>query len=67
MTRPGFVKLLGYCEDHSIDMVIVEHSSRFARDLLIQELGYQKLEKEGYTWSQQSTPSNSWQLVRQQR
>lgn len=38
-TRPGFAGLLDRIEDNGVRLVIVEDPSRFARDLVAQELG----------------------------
>jgi DNA invertase Pin-like site-specific DNA recombinase len=38
-TRPGFAALLDQIEGNGVRTVIVEDASRFARDLIIQELG----------------------------
>src|SRR3990170_4123472 len=38
-TRPGFAALLDRIEGDGVRTVIVEDASRFARDLIIQELG----------------------------
>jgi Resolvase, N terminal domain len=38
-TRPGFAKLLSRIEGNGVCTVIVEDASRFARDLVAQELG----------------------------
>ena len=46
--RPGFVALLKKrCREHSIDMVLVENTSRFARDLAVQLAGHELLLKRG--------------------
>ena len=37
--RPGFASLLDRIEDNGVRTVIVEDASRFARELLAQELG----------------------------
>src|SRR5271157_4161044 len=45
--RPGFNRLLDRIEDNGVRVVIVEDASRFARDLLTQELGILSLIKLG--------------------
>ena len=47
MDRRGFSDLIGYCISHKIDKVLCENASRFARDLVVQEMGYQELKKLG--------------------
>lgn len=46
-TRPGFAKLLDRIEGNGIRIVIVEDASRFARELVTQELGILALIKRG--------------------
>jgi len=46
-TRPGFAALLNRIEGNGVRVVIVEDASRFARDLLTQELGILSLIKLG--------------------
>jgi len=46
-TRPGFNKLLDRIEGNGVRVVIVEDASRFARQLMAQELGILALEKLG--------------------
>lgn len=38
-TRPSFAKLLGRIEGNEVRTFIVEDASRFARELMTQELG----------------------------
>jgi len=46
-TRPGFAKLLDRIEGNGVRVVLVEDASRFARDLIAQELGVLMLLKRG--------------------
>jgi DNA invertase Pin-like site-specific DNA recombinase len=46
-TRPGFGALLDRIEDNGVRVVLVEDASRFARDLVAQELGVLMLIKRG--------------------
>jgi DNA invertase Pin-like site-specific DNA recombinase len=46
-TRPGFAALLNRIEGNGVRVVLVEDASRFARDLLAQELGIGLLTKLG--------------------
>jgi DNA invertase Pin-like site-specific DNA recombinase len=48
-TRPGFSALLDRIECNGVRMVIVEDASRFARDLVTQELGILALIERGVT------------------
>lgn len=45
--REGFTALLAFAKEHGIGIVLVETASRFARALMVQELGLQRLRKEG--------------------
>jgi DNA invertase Pin-like site-specific DNA recombinase len=43
--REGFAKLIQYCVDNSVSVILCENASRFARDVIVQELGYRELKK----------------------
>jgi DNA invertase Pin-like site-specific DNA recombinase len=45
--RPGFREMLAYMASNGARTVIVENASRFARDLIVQETGYQMLKTRG--------------------
>ncbi len=46
-TRPGFMAALERIEGNGVRTIIVETASRFARDLMVQEVGYAKLRERG--------------------
>jgi DNA invertase Pin-like site-specific DNA recombinase len=46
-TRPGFAKMLDRIEGNGVRLVIVEDASRFARDLVAQELGVLLMQSRG--------------------
>ena len=46
-SRPGFAALLDRVENNGVRVVLVEDASRFARDLVAQELGVLMLIKRG--------------------
>jgi DNA invertase Pin-like site-specific DNA recombinase len=46
-TRPGFVAMLAYVASNGARTIIVETASRFARDLMVQEVGFAKLQALG--------------------
>ncbi len=48
-TRPGFAAMLDRIEGNGVRMVIVEDASRFARDLVAQELGVLLMQQRGVT------------------
>jgi DNA invertase Pin-like site-specific DNA recombinase len=45
----GFQAMLAWCVEHDCRTIIVENASRFARDLIVQETGFQMLKQAGYT------------------
>jgi DNA invertase Pin-like site-specific DNA recombinase len=45
--RPGFEAMLGYMLGNGARTILVEDASRFARDLMVQEAGYQLLQAQG--------------------
>jgi DNA invertase Pin-like site-specific DNA recombinase len=45
--RPGFAALLERIEGNGVRTIIVETASRFARDLMVQEVGHAKLRERG--------------------
>ena len=49
LERKEFVKMLGYCEENSIDTILFEGSDRLSRDLIVNETSYEYLTKLGYT------------------
>jgi DNA invertase Pin-like site-specific DNA recombinase len=46
-TRAGFAEMLKRIEGNGARTIIVETASRFARDLMVQEVGYAKLRERG--------------------
>ena len=57
-TRPGFSSMLEMIEGSGIHTIIVETSSRFARDLLVQEVGYALLQERGIQLTAADSPSS---------
>jgi DNA invertase Pin-like site-specific DNA recombinase len=45
--RPGFCAMLAYMLNNGARTIIVENASRFERDLIVQETGYQALKAKG--------------------
>lgn len=45
MSRNGIKELTKYCEEHEVNIILCENASRFARDLIIQEMGFRDLKK----------------------
>ena len=43
--RAGFSQLIEYCLENKVDIILCENASRFARDVIVQELGYRELRK----------------------
>ncbi len=49
-TRPAFAKMLAYMALHpDVRTILVENASRFARDLMVQEVGHEMLKAQGIT------------------
>jgi DNA invertase Pin-like site-specific DNA recombinase len=46
-TRPGFAAMLKRIEGNGVRTIIVETASRFARDLMVQEVGHARLRERG--------------------
>jgi DNA invertase Pin-like site-specific DNA recombinase len=46
-THPGFTAMLAYIASNGARTIIVETASRFARDLMVQEVGFAKLQALG--------------------
>jgi DNA invertase Pin-like site-specific DNA recombinase len=47
--RPGFAEMIAYMHSNGARTILVESASRFARDLIVQETGYQFLKQQGFT------------------
>jgi hypothetical protein len=43
--RGGFIALLDHCATHDVELVLVENTSRFARDLAVQLPGHALLRR----------------------
>jgi len=48
-TRPGFAEMLKRLASNGVKTILVETANRFARDLLVQEVGYRMLRDAGIT------------------
>jgi DNA invertase Pin-like site-specific DNA recombinase len=46
-TRPGFAAMLERIESNGVRTIIVETANRFARDLMVQEVGFERLRGRG--------------------
>jgi DNA invertase Pin-like site-specific DNA recombinase len=71
-SRPGFADMLEYCERSGVKTILVEKADRFARDVVVQELGFRDLCSKGYTLIAcdapehfTSNPSPAAKMVRQ--
>ena len=45
MSRNGIKELTKYCKENEVSIILCENASRFARDLIIQEMGFRDLKK----------------------
>jgi DNA invertase Pin-like site-specific DNA recombinase len=57
-TRPGFTSMLSYIASNGARTIIVETASRFARDLMVQEVGFAKLQALGITLIAADSPQS---------
>jgi DNA invertase Pin-like site-specific DNA recombinase len=56
--RPSFAELLARIADSGVRTMIVETANRFARDLMVQEIGYAMLRSLGVTLVAADSPSS---------
>jgi Resolvase, N terminal domain len=56
--RPGCAALLARIADNGVRTIIVETANRFARDLMVQEVGYAMLRSLGVTLVAADSPSS---------
>jgi DNA invertase Pin-like site-specific DNA recombinase len=56
--RPGFAELLARIAENGVRTVVVETANRFARDLMVQEVGYAMLRSLGVTLVAADSPSS---------
>src|SRR5260370_5448823 len=56
--RPGFAELLARIANNGVRTIIVETANRFARDLMVQEVGYAMLRGLGVTLVAADSPSS---------
>ena len=54
--RAGLAELIQLCQEEQIPMILCENASRFARDLIVQETGYQRLKELGIQLTPVDTP-----------
>ena len=45
--REGFSELIDYCLNNDVKFILCENASRFARSIVVQEMGYNKLNEVG--------------------
>jgi DNA invertase Pin-like site-specific DNA recombinase len=57
-TRPGFAAMLERIEGNGARTIFVETANRFARDLMVQEVGYAKLRERGIDLIAADNPSS---------
>lgn len=57
-TRPGFAEMLERIEGNGVRVIIVETANRFARDLMVQEVGYRRLQERGITLIAADSPES---------
>ncbi|TWI60485.1 DNA invertase Pin-like site-specific DNA recombinase [Bradyrhizobium huanghuaihaiense] len=57
-TRPGFAEMLEALEANGTKTIIVETASRFARDLMVQEVGFAMLKARGFDLIATDSPTS---------
>ena len=57
-TRPGFAAMLERIEGNGVRTIVVETSSRFARDLMVQEVGFAMLQGRGINLIAADSPTS---------
>jgi DNA invertase Pin-like site-specific DNA recombinase len=57
-TRPGFAAMLKRIEANGVRTILVETASRFARDLMVQEVGHARLRERGIDLIAADNPSS---------
>ncbi|HEY5793724.1 MAG TPA: recombinase family protein [Bosea sp. (in: a-proteobacteria)] len=57
-SRPGFADMLDRLMSNGVRTIIVENSSRFARDLMVQEIGYRLLIERGIALIAADSPAS---------
>ncbi|PXW67130.1 recombinase family protein [Methylobacterium sp. B4] len=55
--RPGFAEMLKRIESNGVRTIVVETANRFARDLMVQEVGYSKLRERGISLIAADSPN----------
>ena len=55
--RPGFASMLERLLSNGVRTIVVENASRFARDLIVQEVGYEMLKERGVELIAADSPS----------
>src|SRR3954464_240257 len=56
--RPGFTDMLKRIEGNGVRTILVETANRFARDLMVQEVGYAMLKERGIALIAADSPSS---------
>jgi DNA invertase Pin-like site-specific DNA recombinase len=57
-SRPGFTALLTRIQSNGVSIVVVETANRFARDLMVQEVGFARLQELGVTLIAADSPDS---------
>ncbi|MCK1354214.1 recombinase family protein [Bradyrhizobium sp. CW7] len=61
--RPGFMAALEKVASNGVRTIIVETASRFARDLIVQETGWKRLQANGITLIAADSPDHLGQIT----
>jgi DNA invertase Pin-like site-specific DNA recombinase len=63
-TREGFAAMLKCIEANGVRTIIVETANRFARDLMVQEVGYPCCASAALSWWRRTAPRPSLKMAR---
>ena len=58
LSRPKFVEMMEFCESSNIKTIVFENTTRFSRDLICSETGYEYLKGLGYTLISSESPES---------
>ncbi len=58
LSRPKFVEMMEFCESSNIKTIVFENTTRFRRDLICSETGYEYLKGLGYTLISSESPES---------
>ena len=58
LTRPKFIEMMDFCHTSGVKIIVVENTTRFSRDLICMETGYEYLKGLGFTLISSESPES---------